>query len=161
MNIKKLLQTGKLKIFQGLVVIYVIYTLIFYIQSLIPDGILHAPDKPLSLYLIKWIYAILLLIGILRLEARTHLSYLVINTISVCILLLSFVSLYYWFFYISIVDILLLEIISIGLIIYTNLNDFLTKYSIKRKFTDLIVIVTLPIVITIIIKCFFEYFYYC
>lgn len=161
MNIKKLLKTGKSQIvFIILIIIYIIYTLIFYIHSLIPDGILHAPDKPLPLYLIKWIYATLLLVGILRFNSKPHLSYLLINTISICILLLSFISLYYWFFYVSLVDIFLLEIIAIGLVLAANLNNFITKNLIKRKFIDFIIIIILPIIITIIIKCFFEYFYY-
>lgn len=160
-NIEKLLKSGKKQIiFIALLIIYIIYTVIFYIHSLVPDGILHAPNKPLPLYLIKWIYAIVLLVGILKINVKPHLSYMVINTISVCILLLSFVSLYYWFFYVSFVDILLLEIITIGLIIATNLNNFITENLIERKFTDFIVIIALPIIITIIIKCSFEYFYY-
>lgn len=153
------LKIGELKIFLILITIYLLYTIVFYIYNLIPNGILRAPDKPLILYAIKWIYAILLIIGILRLKYNSHLSYLLINTVSICILLFSFISIYYWFFYISFVDILLLEFISVTLIIVTNIKDFIERNNIKRRFFDLLIIAILPIIVTIMIKYLFEYFY--
>ena len=161
MNIKKPQKTCNLsKIFLIFLIIYILYTIGFYILNLIPDGILHAPDKPLVLYIIKWMYAILLIIGVLRLKDKSHRSYVLINSISISVLLFSFVTMYYWFFYMSTIDILLLEIISVGLIIMTNFKSFIQENNIKRKVSDFIFIIIIPIVLTVIIKYSFEYFYY-
>ena len=164
MNITKLLKDGnKGKAIPSILIfisIYIIGTIIFFIYNRFFEYIFHAPNKPIILYIIKWIYAILLIIGVLKLKNSPHTSYLLINTISVCVLLLSFITMYYWFFYMSIIDIILLEIVSVGLIIMTNLKSFIQENNIKRKLSDFIFVCTIPIALTLIIKYSFEYFYY-
>lgn len=151
MSIKKLPQVGKvLNIFLVLIVVYMIYTIIYYVKSQIYlDGLLRMPDQPLLLYVFKWTYALLLLVGITQLNKKSRIAYLLVNSASVAIIFLWILVAIYLIFYISVVDKFLLELIAIGLIIVTNMGNFIKQYSIKRKLLDLFCIVFIPLVLTI------------
>lgn len=151
MNIKRLPKVGKiLNIFLVLIIIYITCTIVFYIKSqMYLDGLLRMPDQPLLLYGFKWAFALLLLIGIIQLNSKVQIAYLLINSVSVSIILLWILIMINFMFYIRVVDSFLLEVIAIGLIITTNLGGFVKRYNIQRKLSDLLYVFAIPILVTV------------
>ena len=123
-------------------------TVIFYIKRFSPDGVLRVIDQPLSLYIMKWLYALVLIAGITRLNKKPKLSYLLVNSTAVSIILFWFLCGICWVYYVSYIDLFLLELVAIGLIIATNLKGFIKRYDMKRERIDLIYIILLPLILT-------------
>lgn len=151
-NIKMRLKAGKTTIFPILIIsIYLVYTVTFYIKSQIYlDGLLRSPNQPLLFYILKWYYSLLLLIGIIQLNKKATISYFFINSASIAIILLWILTSVFFVFYISIIDKFLLELTAIWLIIITNRASFIREYHIKRKKSDLLYLIAIPVIITIV-----------
>lgn len=151
MNPKKLPKVGKiLNITLALIIIYIIYTVGYYVRSrMYFDGLLRMPDQPLLLYIFKWIYALLLLIGIMQLNKNAPIAYLLINSTSVAIILFWLLTNIELVYYTSLIDFFFLELVAALLILTTNLGSFIRQYNIKRKLSDLLYIFVIPIIMTV------------
>jgi hypothetical protein len=163
MNIKKQLKTGNINIFLKLSlvlsVLYLVITMLYYLDSIIHPNvsILRAIDRPFVLYIVKWLYALIIIICLVKINSNFSLYYLIINTVSFAILSLSFMDNYYFLFYECDVEMFLLEIVAIVLIIVTNLKAFITNYNQQRKVIYFIYIISIPLVITYGIYTLLDY----
>lgn len=137
MNIRKLLRDGNKGKPISLVLIFLSISLIGSFFSFIYDHFidygLHAINQLFIIYFAKWIYVSILIWALINLNKKPHLSWLLINAVSLSIILLSFVSNFLFLFYSSFIDIVLLGFISVFLLVYTNINSFIKKYLIIRR----------------------------
>ena len=115
-----------LYLYMGLIFLYIYITIAFYFSSLKVLSLL--PVKPTLYYFIKWLYGILMIIGILRIKKNPNLCWLLLNSVSICVLLEWPQSFAY---FVSIFDLFLLELVSLALIITINRKSFLRIYSIE------------------------------
>jgi len=101
---------------------YLVCTVYFYIDFLINPVLTLLEAKPLFMYIIKWIYAIIMLKGALNLNAANtnpNRNWIFLNISSVGVLLLvGEVSI----FYSSVIDVFLLEIVSLSILIISNIK---------------------------------------
>ena len=152
MNIKKQLRDGdwynlSLRINLILIIVYLINEIvIFPITSYGQESL--CPRMPYFLIIIKCCYALLMIISILRIKKDSNWYWLILNLASIGVLSIWFYS--FWF-YGSILNLFILELTTIWLLILTNLKSFIKRYEIKRTFSQVIVIVVVPIIISVIL----------
>ncbi len=158
-SIKQLQITGKaieniLLLFYFLCIVFYIFdTSLFYFNDRYNSdpSILHLPSKPLFLYIVKWIYAVILIISIYYLRKKSNFCWVVLNTLSISILLLKIMIWYRFLFYCSNTDKFLLELVAICILITINLKFFITENNIKIKKGYLLYICLIPLIFTLII----------
>lgn len=166
MNTKKRHKVGDLsnlflKIPLILIILYLVISLVCYIDSVTTDEItLHAMDRPFILYIATWISALSLVINIILVRKKTNLCYLFLNIFSILILFLSFMEVYCFLFYMNDIDRFTLEIIAIALIIITNSKAFIAKYHIRREKIYLLYIVIIPLIVTVCMYYLVRYMYF-
>lgn len=123
------------------------------------DPGLHLPNTPLLAFALKWIYCILLLIG-LNIKQVPIIRWRLVNFACIGAILL-YVSLIINFrFYPSIFLLPIIEIISLIVLIYTNKRELKTNWNIHLRLLDYL-IVLVPLLLTtficiLIIKHLFE-----
>ncbi|MCL2860761.1 MAG: hypothetical protein FWF46_09570 [Oscillospiraceae bacterium] len=103
---------------------------------------------PYFFIVIKRFYALIMSIGILSINKKPSISWLIINLASIGVISIWF---YNTWFYTSIIGEFLLAICAIWLLIITNLKSFVERYKIKRSFLQIILVVVIPIIISGII----------
>ena len=152
MNIKKQLKDGNwhdlsLLINLVLIIIYLINEIIIF--PLMSANIMTLVGKaPYFFIVLKCSYAFAMIIGILYLNKKTNASWVILNLASIGILSIWF---YNTWFYTPIIGEFLLVISAIWLLIVTNLKSFVERYKIKRSFSQIILVVAIPIIISVII----------
>jgi len=152
MNIKKQLKDGNwttLSLWINLifVIIYLINEIvIFPIISFGRESL--CPRMPHFLVTIRCCYALLMIVSILRIKKDPDWYWSLLSLASIGVLSIWFYS---FRFYSSDLDIFLLELVAIWLLILTNLKSFVKMYKIKRIFSQIILIVVIPIIISGII----------
>lgn len=102
-----------------LILIYLIVTIHFYFTE--NDVMSLFPKKPIYLYFIKWICAMLMIVGIVRINKQPFFCKILLNVVSVCVLIQCYNLFSY---YVSIFDVFLLEIVSVALIFTINRKYF-------------------------------------
>ncbi|MDH6310683.1 hypothetical protein M2451_003550 [Dysgonomonas sp. PFB1-18] len=158
-SIKQLQVTGKsienilLLLYSICIVFYIFDTSLFYFNDRYNAdlSILHLPSKPLFLYIVKWIYAVILIMSIFYLRKKSNFCWIILNVFSFSILLLKIMVWYYFLFYCSNTDKFLLELVAICILITINLKYFITNNNVKIKKGYLLYICLAPLVFTIII----------
>jgi len=153
MNIKKKLKNGNwqeksLFIIMMLAVIYLINEL-FIFPTTSKRILTLVSFKPCNIITIKCCYALLMIIGILRIKKETAFYWIMLNFSSVGVLTICYLN--FWF-YSSNFDLFLLEICSIWLLILINLNSFIYYYEIKQKIPKIILIIFISGIISFIFR---------
>ena len=159
---KKLSKTAKvLNLLFVLIVIYILFDVSYFIKSqLYFDGLLRTADPPFIIYAFRWFCASLILTGISSLKNKPQRAYLLINSASLSIIWWKILQLQYFFFYPGFIYLyFFLELISIGLIVTTNLGVFIKYYNIHRKLSDIFFIIIIPIVVTFLF-CYLLLFHF-
>lgn len=134
---------------------YLVYNIIFFPK--ITEGLMtFLPRKPFYLRIIKDLYAIFMVLGIILLQKEINISWVIINLSSVGILSIWIFS-FGW--YTSISDVVLLELIAVSLIIITNNRYFVLINNIQRTFARTVLIFVIPMLISnvLIIINFYVY----
>jgi hypothetical protein len=140
-----------------LIIVYFVFTIIFFIENTIlhPGG-LRAANKPVYMYLIKWAYAFILLKGIYDIIKYEKIAYVLLNSISVCVIFFIPIT---GGNYTSVIDIFLLEFVAICLLITLNRKHFIAKYEVRISYVQFVYIILIPLVITFFIYEFSVYAY--
>ena len=137
-NTTQPLKTGNFKaiffICFALTIIYIISTFLFFLNNSIinPTG-LRAINKPFFLYLIKWFYALMIMYGTFIINKKNKTGWIILNIASINILLLRLEYEYLCpTFYMNLIDVSLLELLSLFLLIFLNLKIVLNKFKTFR-----------------------------
>jgi len=97
---------------------------------------------------IKCSYALLIAIGIVIINEKPNVSWMLINLAAIGVLSI----LYFDFYFYSSDGIFLLVISSMWLLVLTNLKSFIKKYAIKRTLLRKIMIFAIPIIVLLLVS---------
>lgn len=142
------------KVFKGYltcIAIYFVITILYYIYDALFTYTLHAANKPLVLYLVKWMYSFVVCIAIIKFKNKPSFYWQILLAASFGLILLYCITNMNLVFYGSPVEQFLLEVMSICLIITLH-TKFLRQYynfSIKPYYYLSVIV---PISITILVN---------
>lgn len=137
MSIKSKLKIGSLpksfRLYLIFIILYFISNLIFYVFDEYISKSLHSDYRPITLYIIKYIYASFIFVGIIRFKNNPSIYWPIINSCSVGLLLLWFVVNYKFAYFTPPFDQFLLEFVAIGLIFSLHAKFLKQYYSYSIK----------------------------
>jgi hypothetical protein len=145
-----------------LIGIYLLATIVFFVKEKLFPTFFHMPDKPYFIYIPQWIYAIILIISLIRFEKKPNRYWLLLNIASWGLISISILTYFILssVFYVCIIEyFFFIEIISLFLLIYINRSKEIKTHKIDRTLIKYIKIFLIPLIITIFIYVIY-YFYY-
>ena len=118
------------------VTVYLMSSILYYmvIEPNVRHWVMRNPEKPFFAFLVKWIYALVILFSVKNISQNPYRYYKWLNTVSFGVLFLWIMlrSILYRYYECNL-ELSILEIIALVIIIFTNSKIFIQKYHIRRS----------------------------
>ena len=154
-------QEKKVKVFFWIITvltaIYLLSSICYYVVIKFYDvGIMGMPDKPFFAFLVKWMYALIILFSAKQIHRHPYHFYKWLNTASFGVIFLRIMQSKFYFE--NFTDFFLLEITALLIIIFTNSRYFNQRYHIRSNLLYFVLFMILrPIIWTVCVYFVFRY----
>lgn len=129
--------------------VYIVYSFVFWLSLKSNETLLRWPDKPLFIHMVYWTFSFAIIASIMRIYRNPMISWLTINVCCLGNIILTLISLYFYFYYDNYLDYFTPAILSICLLFIINSKKIKQKYNIIWKVIHIFIILIIPAVLMV------------